>query len=350
MRNLWGFRDMHHVKFKHFIITRFGLGQRKDDFFRLNIEYLERLLSVSLKNQTCKSFSWLVMIDVRAPGWVFERLEYLLNDVPGANYIVHDPFQSLSVAPDIPSVLEKQGVSRGEYIVTTRVDSDDALSVNFVELVNKCLAGYLYANGRVPVSVNPVNGVYYFPLQERLFSVYKGDYSVQTIGSIFNPEFIHAHSGSHKQLPAYLRGLGFQAIVFAPEEPMWLRSMRKDSNVHQKEGVPTIDWKFYIKVRLRQWTSIFFRQSTRTLIKKRINSCDALHHFAFSKECQDRASFVERTMTIKDDSASGEEWLKRWQYKQSILNEYIRVLQSESIDEEEYKRCRSQLICRYYAR
>lgn len=344
-------RDMCcHLSFKHFVITRFGLGQRKDDFFELNIEYLEKLLSASLKKQTVRDFVWLVLIDVRAPDWVFERLENIINGVPRAKYIVHDPFKSLNVAPDISDVLEREGVSFGEYIVTTRVDSDDALSVCFIKSVNSCVADCLRVYGRVPVSVNPVNGMYYYPEHEKFFFVHKNNYSVQTIGSAFDSRFVHPHSGSHKSFSGYFRDSGWPAILLDPEAPLWLRSMRKDSNVHQNGGIPDVDWLYYYKSRMRQAVSRVTKRPLSTTIKRTAGADDAYRYFSFSKESQDRISLVERTMWIKDYPAIGGGALKRWQYKKSILEQYINVLQSDHITEEELERCHNDLINRYYAR
>lgn len=342
--------DMDSLEFKHFVITRFGLGQAKEDFYQLNIEYLENLLAVSLRNQTNRNFYWIVLIDVRAPKWVFTRLNYIIRGILDVEIVKHDPFKSLSIMPDISELISKRGVSLGEYIIVTRVDSDDALSVNYIDNVSVCLTERLSVHGRVPVSINPVNGVYYYPEQAKFFEVFKNNYSVQTIGGRFCREFVHPYSGSHKEFSIHFRRKGWQAVILNTPEPLWLRSMRKDSNVHESSLPPKIDCWFYLGARVKYAVLRALGRRGSFFIKSKGNAEKVLQCFSFNKYSQNRLLFVERSMCIKDDSPSSRESLRRWQYKQAILDLYISSFEDDSLADTESKKYRRDLISQFYAR
>lgn len=177
------------MKYVHFIITRFNLpifqkrdcGESVDNinsaFLKDRFEIFERYCLPSIANQTCKNFKWLVMFDINTPKVFKERLKRLHHqfeqlipcylDVNAYNWdderyisAYQDYYNKLSdkIPPPISSVSEIdnftkcqyivlpqfvhdmviQNIPLGyqyDYIVTTRLDNDDALHKDYIARV-----------------------------------------------------------------------------------------------------------------------------------------------------------------------------------------------------------------------
>ena len=132
---------------------------------------------------------------------------------------------------------------------------------------------------------------------------------------------------------------------------MWLRSMRKDSNVHQQNGVRYGGVFHCALSRVRQLKDKIMRRSSPTLIKKMMSVGEVSDYFSINNQTQDRLLFVENNLSVKDDAVKrATSFLRRWQYKQSIVDEYVDILESGSVAGIELERRRIELIKRYYAR
>lgn len=119
----------------HLILTRFSV--RAHDHSpappRAWLEYRLRLFEAycvpSFGNQTCQRFSWLVLCDESTGSWCVERLRELGASVPQLTVALTSPGRA-----DVDAVLSRVG--KGDWVlITTRVDSDDASSVDLVERV-----------------------------------------------------------------------------------------------------------------------------------------------------------------------------------------------------------------------
>ena len=126
----------------HVIITRFSfhLNPQKPDPNLLSTERLTRRFELfetfcypSIMSQTNRDFVWMILIDPALPEPFRERLERLSAKMPliqtyvipwTHEYRLHHP-------PSIQKVLPLDIT----YLITTRLDDDDALSQSFVETV-----------------------------------------------------------------------------------------------------------------------------------------------------------------------------------------------------------------------
>ncbi len=125
--------------FDHVILTRFSVRLYPgtvltDDWLAYRWGLFRDALVASLSRQSVDTFTWLVFFDAESPDWLRElvaeaspgRFTPVWHDGPW----VHEPIRR---AVD--------GVTAQEYLITTRIDSDDAVSRSFVEEVQARFAG-----------------------------------------------------------------------------------------------------------------------------------------------------------------------------------------------------------------
>lgn len=244
---------------RNFLITRFGIGQSRPGFFDARFDLFERLLIPSLLRQTDQSFEFLLATDIRAPQRVLTRIEKILSTLPAAKLVLHDPFDSLTMTPDVPSFLRAEGVADGDFVITTRLDADDALHKEFFQVLSRAGSDYLEsAERRVPCAFESNKGVFYYPRTELSLKLEKRNYSIVSIGDFLGPEFLHCHSRAHTQINREFREnpgrisvqLGFEG------NPIWLRTIHQHTATRAGRPVSFIETRFYFLKILR---SIFWR-------------------------------------------------------------------------------------------
>ncbi|MDV8146979.1 glycosyltransferase [Arthrobacter sp. B10-11] len=117
--------------FDHFLLTRFNtrLEERaSEEWLRHRIRYFESLCRASVLSQTNKKFRWLIYFDA-------ERAEWFQKEVDRLGAGVFEP-----IWIDGPLTPEKAAAAVEErtsapWVITTRVDNDDALARDFIEAV-----------------------------------------------------------------------------------------------------------------------------------------------------------------------------------------------------------------------
>lgn len=115
--------------FDHVILTRFSVRfgdapPPADDWLLYRWAFFRDALAASVSRQTSRAFQWLVFFDAETPDWLREEIELLC---PGLFTPVFVASWSSRVAQE-----ETARVTSAPYLITTRVDSDDALARQFV--------------------------------------------------------------------------------------------------------------------------------------------------------------------------------------------------------------------------
>jgi hypothetical protein len=153
---------------KHFIITRFNLRlysrdkrrqpTRTDEWLGRRFDIFETFCLPSIAAQSDKNFTWLVLFDDSTPENYRRRIEDLRKVCPELTPL----FYSAAQVEDLTGHLGKEilklsaGASR---VLTTNLDNDDALSVNWVA-ESAALAGR--ERGSEPVIFSFTRGMQYF--------------------------------------------------------------------------------------------------------------------------------------------------------------------------------------------
>jgi hypothetical protein len=130
---------------KHFLITRFNIStiHTKDklgeetltDAWMINRFILfERYLVPGVLCQSFKDFIWLVLFDANTPERFIKKINtYKLKINNFVPVYLNNPFSSFEIKNSVQSYLN----SNDQFIITTRVDNDDAIHKDFMLEVQK---------------------------------------------------------------------------------------------------------------------------------------------------------------------------------------------------------------------
>lgn len=118
----------------HVLLTRFNLPtpglesliRARDGWLRERVDLFERYCVPSVSNQTNRDFDWLVYLDPQSPDWVIQRLQPFV-DRGQFRPIYRDTVSMEELASDIRETVR----TRRDVLITTNVDNDDGLAVDF---------------------------------------------------------------------------------------------------------------------------------------------------------------------------------------------------------------------------
>lgn len=127
----------------HIILTRFNLPSKgveslvraQDGWLRSRQELFEKYCLPSIRQQTRKDFTWVIYFDPHSPQWLKERIGQL-----GADRSFIPVFRE-SVSPaELLYDLRAAGAGSREVLLTTNLDNDDGLCLDFVQRVQDAVA------------------------------------------------------------------------------------------------------------------------------------------------------------------------------------------------------------------
>jgi hypothetical protein len=124
------------VKLQHFIQTRFSVkevswawAEFPPEWFESRVALFEAYCLPSAASQSAADFDWLVYCDESTPSHVLSKLRGHERELPTLNVVLTGPDRD-------PAHLVGERIEEGtDLVVTTRLDSDDALHSRFVEYV-----------------------------------------------------------------------------------------------------------------------------------------------------------------------------------------------------------------------
>jgi hypothetical protein len=123
------------AEFRHYILTRFNVGlygadsQAKiepDKWFEHRLRLFKAFTLPSILNQSCRDFTWIILIDKATP----KEHEQILRQFENQNIKIE--FKSSSPNPWLDCIAENDG-----DLITTRIDNDDAFSLDVVETIQR---------------------------------------------------------------------------------------------------------------------------------------------------------------------------------------------------------------------
>jgi hypothetical protein len=137
--------------FAHVVLTRFNVRWHNDthseglsnEWLTERIRLFETYCYPSLYQQTNPSFKWLVLLDSRSPDWLKEKMsDYAQwqNFVPVYLDVPLLP-EELECPAEFKSAVSAHVPLSHTHLITTRIDSDDAISKDYVHRVQSCFAG-----------------------------------------------------------------------------------------------------------------------------------------------------------------------------------------------------------------
>ncbi|GGJ26527.1 glycosyltransferase [Paenarthrobacter histidinolovorans] len=124
----------------HVLLTRFNLPSRgfeslvraKEGWLRDRIALFEHYCLPSVKAQANQDFRWIIYFDPESPAWLLDRVQDLNRD---GTFV---PLFRTEVSPSelLEDIRTVTGGERGT-LLTTNLDNDDGLSIDFVDRVQK---------------------------------------------------------------------------------------------------------------------------------------------------------------------------------------------------------------------
>lgn len=130
---------------QHFILSRFniriwtqdknGKAVRTSDWLKHRFDIFEKYCLPSIANQTCKNFEWLVLFDSKTPAEYKEKLSGYKEICPQFTPIFVEPTQGRYFRQVFRfAVIDR---IKADRVLTTYFDNDDALSIHFVEDIQR---------------------------------------------------------------------------------------------------------------------------------------------------------------------------------------------------------------------
>lgn len=126
-------------EFDHVLLTRFsavmspGAEPAGEEWLRYRLAFFDDVTYPSVISQTTRDFTWLVLFDDRCSPEFRADVEYLADDVFTPVW-EHADFRRDSFAEPVAAV------TSAPYLITTRIDSDDAMAVDFMATVQEQFA------------------------------------------------------------------------------------------------------------------------------------------------------------------------------------------------------------------
>jgi hypothetical protein len=128
----------------HVILTRFNvptpgresLIRAQDGWLRDRIELFERYCLPSVAAQTEQHFEWIVYFDPESPQWFMDWLAGLGPDRP-----FHPIFRTSISRQEMLSDVRSVTSARARTLLTTNLDNDDGLAVDFVARLQSAVSG-----------------------------------------------------------------------------------------------------------------------------------------------------------------------------------------------------------------
>jgi len=166
------------IKFIHLIITRFliemGINDfdtkiYTEDFIKNGIRVLKRYLLPSLESQSCKDFTWILMLGDKANENYVKSL-INLKDYSFKSEIVYQK--------DLKNYIT-ENYNDLDILITTRIDYDDCIYYDAVNDVRKQI------DINKPIFLHGYNkGVYYFEAEDKYYDYYD-TFNYKGVMSIF---------------------------------------------------------------------------------------------------------------------------------------------------------------------
>ena len=218
----------------HYIITRFNLRlwahdkrgreTQTQEWLEERFRLFEAYCLPSVARQTESHFVWLVLFDSETPVKYIERIRHYQKICPQFTPIRVRPEHSLRFVEVIQNVVshyvaEKRKEAPDETrLLTTYLDNDDALRLDFVERV-QAVAERMSAN----TFISFVNGLqYYTELEIATHIRYRNNHFVSFVEEVC-PEKLHVKTvygyGSHYYIDTYKK---CKCQYEKTDRPMWM--------------------------------------------------------------------------------------------------------------------------------
>lgn len=159
------------MNYKHIILTRFNLQYELQSDIHIQAEWLEERFRLfeqyclpSILAQSTQAFDWIIFISDQTPTTYLSRLQ-LLTQAHANIHLVPCPYQK-DYTPLYKRIGE-QYIGDSDYLLSTRLDNDDMLASNYVQL----LQDHISASTPAPAIISFPRGIQWFECHDIAFAV-----------------------------------------------------------------------------------------------------------------------------------------------------------------------------------
>jgi hypothetical protein len=132
---------------KHFVVTRLGLGVYHQPWYESTLGLFEAITYPSLRAQTSRDFTWLIVVDRHIPEPALKRLKDIVGgernlhvvplDLTNLRHVRHGCFDHVWHRCQDYIIEHRLLADPSEYIITSSIDADDAWHRNIVALAHE---------------------------------------------------------------------------------------------------------------------------------------------------------------------------------------------------------------------
>ena len=182
--------------FPHLVVTRMMIGVSRPSAFNLHARILAETLLPSLAKQTFQGFHWVIVTDRLIDAASLAYLKEITAPYPNIHVELLDPFEQWTNVPDIVRMC-RDYLGTTQNVITTRVDDDDALRLDFLEQVQiearRAEAPFVSISYRTGVTVAS---------DMRMYRMTSSENGASAGMSILSPDVVdrNVHSSGHNGL------------------------------------------------------------------------------------------------------------------------------------------------------
>lgn len=158
------------MKFKHVIFTRFNLQYDLESDLYIQTAWLDERFRLfeqyclpSIVRQTSLHFTWVILSSNQTPDWYKNRLSNYAQRYQNIQIEYCAYYEDVNV---LYKALGEKYVEDNDFLLSTRIDSDDMLAVDFVSTLQSYVQSYL-SNEAV---ISFTNGVQWFEKDNIVFA------------------------------------------------------------------------------------------------------------------------------------------------------------------------------------
>lgn len=191
-----------------FLITRFNVPLPHKNF-RWDEAWLQRRMKLfmdyclpSVETQSCKDFHWLIVIDKNSPGWFREELRRVTRSVQNISICEMETFMGGGLKCEI----EKRVIDEISCIGTCRLDTDDAISSDYVTTIR----GFLLKNQTFNGIITFRNG--YFTERGRVYKIDYPNNSFNCFVTRLSGNWFTCYHYNHHKIDEFANMHGFRVV------------------------------------------------------------------------------------------------------------------------------------------
>lgn len=237
--------------------TRFGLQIQDPDWFEHRIALFSAITAPSMMAQEDQNFHWVLLVDRDLPSKARSALEDTLAPFDGRAFL-HTQ-HGLSSASLLALVEERGLIDRDGYILTGRIDDDDAWHKTTVGEVRRRVARWLDSKeDRRGFCMTFDDGLVWIMYdmtdvdqmrRQGVTVTHKAAMRPFTSSFTSMSGFVCSHaadkmtsySSKHSGLPGLLEDKGFAVEIVSTVEPMWLYTRHKQAAGSANKGSATAE-------------------------------------------------------------------------------------------------------------